>query len=111
LGENLGAFDVEDHRFPGTHASDEIAPEQHQQLIPQHGLTLFVDRANAIAVEKDLLVVKVAVKELAGKCIECLGRRNIERLEEIALTSDAFDDPGFMAAGGARRYELLEQSK
>src|SRR4029077_6413777 len=44
------ALHVEDHRLPRPHAAGQVAAEQHQQLVAEHGATLLVHRADAIAV-------------------------------------------------------------
>src|SRR5207302_1323375 len=41
---------VEDHRVARTHAARQVAAEQHEQLIAEHGATPIVYRADAVAV-------------------------------------------------------------
>jgi len=54
-----------------THATRQVAAEQHQQLIAEHGATLLVHRADAIAVA----VEGDPSSALSRRTVACRSRR------------------------------------
>src|ERR1051326_2307347 len=48
--QDVRALDVEDHRVTLAEAMDQIAPEEDQQLVSKNDSSLFVHRADAIAI-------------------------------------------------------------
>src|SRR5207245_2235788 len=109
--QHFRALHVEDHGVARTHAARQVATEQHEQLIAEHGATPLVHRADAVSgsVEGDPQLAALAA---AGRLqvAQVLQRRRVRVMigERTVGLAEQRNDFGAEALEGVHRDEARD---